>query len=73
MVAVIEFQHTFSDDDLEHSGLADVEPTDAAMQALVLRLEQALRQFNPRRVELEADVEMEEGDSQPDLSWNSGT
>jgi hypothetical protein len=74
MVAVIEFQHTFSDDELEHASLEVVEPTDEAMQALVIRLENALRPgFNPRRVELEAEAEMEEEDATIDLSWNSST
>jgi hypothetical protein len=70
MVAVVEFQHTFSDDELEHFSLTDVEPSDAALQALVIRLENLLRPFQPRRVELETNVEVgQEDDGLTDLSW----
>lgn len=68
MVAVVEFQHTFSDSELEHYGLTDVEPSDEALQALVIRLENTLRpEFQPKRVELEMDAELEE--EEPDLNW----
>lgn len=72
MIAVVEFQHTFSDDELEHISLIDVEPSDAALQALVIRLENQLRPFRPRRVELEleSDAEMgQEDDGLAGLSW----
>lgn len=68
MVAVVEFQHTFSDSELEHYGVTDAEPSDAALQALVIRLENTLRPFQPRRVELELDAELEPED-EGDLSW----
>jgi hypothetical protein len=71
IVAAVEFQHTFADDDLEHSGLVDIEPTDAAMQALVIRIENLLRPgILPRRVELEVDPDSAaEDDATPDLNW----
>jgi hypothetical protein len=71
MAAVVEFQHTFSDDELEHFSLTDAEPSDAALQALVIRLENLLRPFRPRRVELEAHAEMgQEDDGLADVSWS---
>ena len=66
LVAVIEFQHTFADADLEpdEGGAAgDFAPSDAALQALMLELERALRPVcAPRRVELEVDVDLDQGD-----------
>lgn len=72
MVAVVEFQHTFQDHELEHTGFPPAaEPSDEAMQSLVIRLENALRpEVQPRRVELEANAELEEDDSMSDLKWS---
>jgi hypothetical protein len=72
MLAVVEFQHTFSDEELETNGFPpEAEPTDEAMQALVIRLENAMRpEFQPRRVELEANTELEQDDGMADLSWS---
>ncbi len=65
MVAVIEFQHTFTDAELEQdegAAAGDPSPSDAAMEALVLALEHVMRPaFLPRRVELEADVVLGRG------------
>ncbi|HWA16512.1 MAG TPA: hypothetical protein VG817_08765 [Gemmatimonadales bacterium] len=62
MTAVVEFTHTFTAGEVEPEdggGPDDVTPTDAAMQALLLEIEQVVRPvFLPRRVELEADIEL---------------
>ena len=69
LVAVVEFQHTSSDDELEHFSLTDTVPSDGALQALLLRLENLLRaEFQPRRVQLETEVGEEEEDGLTDLS-----
>jgi hypothetical protein len=62
MTAVIEFTHTFAADELERDEGGrpeDLVPTDAALQALLLQVEQVIRPvLLPTRVELEADVEL---------------
>lgn len=62
MTAVIEFTHTFAEDEVEQEeggGPDDLAPTDAALQALLLELEQVVRPILlPQRVELEADIEL---------------
>lgn len=62
MTAVLEFTHTFTADEVEREeggGPDDLAPTDAAMQALLLQIENTVRPtFLPQRVELEADAEL---------------
>ncbi len=54
--AAIEFDHTFRDDELDsrpdgHSG--EFLPMDAAFEAVIFRLDLALRHLAPKRIELD--------------------
>lgn len=56
LYASFEFEQPFTAHELEPNldGIAgDLLPTDEAMQALVIRLDEVLRQLSPRRIELD--------------------
>lgn len=64
MWANLEFQHTFADGDLEQDpdrAPGDLTPTDAAMQALIVGLDAALRDtIRAVRIELDLDGKLEQ-------------